>query len=167
MALTQVEFDLKCKVTETIPLGLDGVTDQAFVAQIATDTSSGTKTPSSQVPCTTRWEDTLSLSGGTYTIDLTALASGNLPTKDLTGLKVQFFKFRNRSGNANMTIADGAANGYHIFGDASGQITLPPGMEVLLAATAAEGLPDVSGTAKNITITGTGAQSFDVQIVAG
>ena len=168
MAITQCEFDFKLKVTETIALGLDGVTDQACVAQIAASTSSGTKTPSTAVPCTQRWEDTVALAAGTVTLDLTALSSGNLPTKDLTGLTVQFIKVINPSTNANnITVADGAANGYLIFGDASGQITIPPGMGVMFGAMVTEGLAAVSATVKNITITGTGTQTFDIQIVAG
>lgn len=168
MAITQCEFDFKLKVTETIPLGLDAVTDQPFIEQIDTTNSSGTKTPTTSVPCTQRWADTVSLSGGTVTIDLTALSNGNLPTKDFTGLTVQFIKVRNPSTNANnITVADGAANGYLIFGDASGQVTIPPGMTVMFGAVATEGLAAVSATVKNITVTGTGSQAFDIQIVAG
>lgn len=168
MAITQAEFDLKLKVTETIALGVDGLTDQVYTGQIDSTNSSGTKTPTSQVPCTQQWQDTRALAAGTDTFDLTALPFGNLPNKDFTGLKVQFAKFSNPSTNANnITIADGAANGYFICGDANGQITLPPGMSILLAAVAAEGLPDISATAKNITVTGTGTQTYSVHIVAG
>ena len=168
MAITQCEFDFKLKITETIALGLDAVTDQAFTRQIDTANSSGTKTPSTSVPCTQAYDDTIPLVAGTYTIDLTALPNGNLANKDLTGLTVQFIKVRNPSTNANnITVADGAANGYLILGDASGQITIPPGMSFQFGAVATEGLAAVSATVKNITVTGTGTQSFDVQIVAG
>ena len=168
MAITQCEFDFKLKVTETIALGLDGVTDQAFVAQIGTDVSSGTKTPTSAVPCTQRWEDTISLVAGAHTIDLTALPNGNLANKDFTGLTVQFIKVINPSTNANsITVKDGATNGYLIYGDTSGQVTIAPGMMNFHGAAETEGLAAVSATVKTIDITGTGTQSFKVQVVAG
>jgi hypothetical protein len=37
----------------------------------------------------------------------------------------------------------------------------------MFGAVATEGLAVVSATVKNITVTGTGTQSFDIQIVAG
>jgi len=168
MALTQCEFDFKLKVTETIALGLDAVTDQPFVEQINATASTGTKTPSTTVPCTQRWADLVSLAAGTVTIDLTSLSNGNLPAKDFTGLTVQFIKVHNPSTNANnITVADHGTTGYLIFGDTSGQITIPPGMMMMFGAAETEGLAAVSGTVKQILVTGTGTQSFYIQIVAG
>ena len=169
MAITQVEFDFKLKVTETIALGIDSLTDQTYYPQIATDTSSGTKTPSTQVPCTQQWQDSLSLTAGAATLDLTSLASGNLAAKDFTGLKVQFIKIRNRSANtAAVTIVDGATNGYNIFGDASGSVTIPAGMTLMLGADTTEGLQDVAAADKTIDFSSSDADAtVDIQIIAG
>ena len=169
MAITQVEFDFKLKVTETIALGVDSLTDQTYYPQIATDTSSGTKTPTTQVPCTTQWQDTFSLSAGAATLTLTALSFGNLAAKDLTGLKVQFIKIRNRSTNtAAVTIVDGAANGYNILGDASGQITMPVGSTFMFGMDTTEGLQDVAAGDATIDFSSSDVDAtVDVQIIAG
>lgn len=73
------------------------------------------------------------LSAGAATIDLTALTNGFGDALDGTGLKVQLFYFVSASDNTDtITIVDGATNGYNIFGDAAGQITVPVGGKVLL-----------------------------------
>lgn len=169
MAITQCEFDLKMKVTETIALGVDSLTDQVYIGQIATDTSSGTKTPTTVVPVTTQWQDTASLSAGALTIDLTSLAFGNLSAKTLNGLKVQGWKIRNRSTNtAVVTVAEGASNGYFLMGATGDTITIPVGCTFMFFADTTEGLPDVSATAKNVTFGSADTDAtIDIQIVAG
>ena len=50
-----------------------------------------------------------------------------------------------------ITVKPAAANGYNLFGDASGQVTLGPGD--VLAVKYNDTLPDVAAGAKDITIT--------------
>lgn len=172
MAITQCEFDLKLKVTETIALGVDQLTDQPYVTQIATDTSSGTKTPTTAVPVTQQWQDTISLTAGAATVNLAALTYGNLAAKDFTGLKVQGIKIRNRSTNsAYLNIAAGATNGYNIFGanaGTPGSVNLPVGMTIMLFADTTEGLDDIAAADRTIDFASSDTDlTFDIQIVAG
>lgn len=169
MAITQCEFDLKLKVTETIVLGVDLLTDQTYIGQIGTDTTSGTKTPSTSVPATQFWQDTGSLTAGAATINLASLSFGNLTAKDFTGLKVQGIKIRNRSTNtAGLTVVDGAANGYNIWGDANGSVTIPVGMTIMLFADATEGLDDVAAADRTIDLSSSDLDlTYDIMIVAG
>lgn len=169
MAITQCEFDFKLKVTETIALGIDSLTDQTYYPQIATDNSSGTKSPTTAVPCTQQWQDTFSLSAGAATVNLASLSNGNLTAKDFTGLKVQFIKIYNRSTNtAAVTVVDGAANGYNIWGDASGSITILVGMMVVFGAVATEGLDDIAAADRTIDFSSSDVDAtVDIQIIAG
>jgi hypothetical protein len=110
----------------------------------------------------------LALSGGAASIDLTALPH-NGGTVDGTGLKVQAALFRNPAANAAMTVKDGASNGYNIFGDSSGQVTIP-GHATKASAVMLffpEGLPDVAAGAKTIDVTGTGTEVLEVGLVLG
>lgn len=105
------------------------------------------------------------LSAGAATIDLTAIPGVNGVTQDMSGLRVQFAKFRNPSGNANpITIGEGASNGYEMLGN-GWTILLDPGCEILLYNP--EASPDVAGAAKTIDLAGTGSQALDIILVAG
>lgn len=83
---------------------------------------------------------------------------------DLTGKKLVAFVFSNPSTLNNVTIAPHpTTNGYHLFGDANGQITLLPGWYGVLGLEAiAANLPAVSGTAKVIRISGTIGQAIQL-----
>jgi hypothetical protein len=95
-------------------------------------------------------------------IDLTAAAVLSLPaaatrTYDFTAKKVVAFLIRTAAANnaAGVNIAPGAANPYPLFGTAN-DITLLPDSEIQFGFLAtASALPAVSGTVKNIDITGT------------
>ena len=105
------------------------------------------------------------LSDAAATIDLTALVGSNGAAVDGTGLRVQFLKFRNKAGNANvMSLAIGAANGYDGFG-AGFKITLAPGAEQLVRTL--DGGSDISGTNCELDLAGTGAQVAEMAIVMG
>lgn len=121
----------------------------------ATTTPAATKTASFQK----------ALSGGAATIDLTALTGTNSAAVDFTGLKVQHARFQNPSTNANnITVKFGAASAYLLLG-AAWSVILAPGMEVLLRGNNAT--PIVSGSLKNIDLSGTASQALNVQLVAG
>ena len=85
------------------------------------------------MPATKVAGDSVDLAGGTLTLDLTALVGAAGAAVDFTGLKVQVAKFRNVSTNTGtLVITVGAANGYNIFGDADGSVTLGIGAEILM-----------------------------------
>jgi len=116
--------------------------------------------PASEVGCFEQ-----DLTAGAATIDLTAMPSTNGATVDGTGKRVQAAKFKNPSDNANnMTITEGASNGYDGFG-ASFSIILVPGAEVTIFTN--DGGTDISGTNKTIDIAGTSTQTLEVSLVLG
>ena len=128
---------------------------------------------SSTVPATTVVALTPTLIAGAVTIDLTSLTGTNGSSVDLTGLKVQQILFNNgttSSGtlsagtNAVVTIDAGATNGLDIFGS-TGQVDVPPGgsIQMLFQDT----LADVSASVKNIDLSGTGTDAYEMIIVAG
>jgi len=119
------------------------------------------------VPATKAWSDQRSLSSGTDSLDLTALVHTNLNNVDFTGLKVQLLKLKAAAANtAAIVFADASSNGYSLFGDASGQITLPAKAQALFYF--GDTLADVSSTVKALTITSTDLDAtYDILIVAG
>lgn len=163
--IVKVEYDFKLKVTETLDVGVDGVTNLDHTLQIAG--SSGSLSPTSTVPATKAWKDQGALTAGAATIDLTALARDNLPTIDMTGLKVQLVHIVNASTNsAALTVVDGASNGYNLFGDASGQVTIPVGGQLLWFGN--ENLDAVATADAEIDLSSSDTDAtYDILIVAG
>lgn len=169
-AAVEARYHPRLEVRETLGLSLDSAADPDIIHE--TTPGEGTLTASSTVPATKAWSDQGQLTAGTVTLDLTSLSNGStLAATNMTGLKVQLVKITNApaTGTANtstLTIADGASNGYTLFGDASGQVTLPVGGWVLLGGN--EGLPDVASNAKNITLTSSDTDAdYQILIVAG
>ena len=163
-AAVSAAYALALKVAETLGLALDHATDVDAEHDFAiSGTLNGTSTP----PATKAFSDEGQLSGGTKTIDLTALVGALAASVDFTGLKVQLVKIRADSANTStITVKDGATNGYNLFGDASGQITLGAKDAALLFFN--DSLPDVAAGAKDIDITSSDVDAkYDIIIVAG
>lgn len=154
-----VQYKSQLEVTETITqagvslpsLKFDGYTTRKSL------------NASTSVPVTKHASFSKAMTAGAATIDFAALVGINGAAVNATGLKLQVAKFRNPSAN-DITIVAGASNGYLLFG-AAGSVVLKPGMEILLYGN--ETLPDVGGSAKTIDISGTLAQTLDVQLVFG
>lgn len=170
--LKTAEFYGKLLVTETVDVGIDGVTNQDHVHEVSE--LSGSLKPASTTPATKVWKDQGSLTASAATIDLTALVRDNLPNINLStdSLKVQAFIFKNNSTSGTLTIKDGVTNGYELFGDASGQVTLPASTATnksFVMIFAPEGLDDVAAADATVDLTSTGdaTLSYDVIIVAG
>lgn len=163
--ITKVETDLKLKVTVTKDLGIDGTTNPTIAEETATSAKAD-YSPTSPVPMTKSWIDTRSFTTS-ETLDLTALPQANFTADvDFTGLKVQAIKIVAASANTNpITFKDGATNGYNIFGDASGQITLLAGGKCLMVFN--DNLDDVAAADLAIDVSATGTQAYDIQMVAG
>lgn len=157
-------YDLKLDIRQTTDLSLDGVTNPEVARETA---SAATLDANSAVPVTTSWWDDADLVAGTLTLDLTALTRANLPNVDMTGLKVQILKFKADSANtAGIVVADHGTTGYLIFGDASGQVTVLPGSEILMVFN--DQLADVSGSVKQLLVTSTDTEAtYSIEIVAG
>lgn len=129
---------------------------------------SGTLTASSTVPATKHTYYTLTMSGGTGSIDLSSLPGSNSDETVVgTGLKVQLIKFKAPVTNANIiTVASGVSNGYGF--DASGTAwthTLSPGQS--MCCSLIDLSQDVASGDRIIDVTGTGSQTLEVHVVLG
>lgn len=162
--ISTVTYDFKLDVIQTIDYGIDGVNNNP--ATISGPSVSGVLSPTTTVPVTKVWKDQRTLAGSSETLDLTALTRTNLPTVDMSGLKMQFIRFYAASTNANyLSIQQGAANPYFLL-SANGSVTeLRPG--AIFMQYSPDNLADVSGTAKNILISGTAASTYDITLVFG
>ena len=152
---------------DTLAAALDLASNPVITHEL-TVADRSTLNASSTPAVTAAWSDTVALSGGSATIDLSSLSLGaTLTALDLTGLKVQGFVFQSKAANTDtVTIVDGASNGYNLFGDSSGQVTLSPGGAVSFYAP--EDLPDVGSGAKTIDLSSSDLDAqVDVILIAG
>lgn len=167
-ASVDVTYNSACTAIEkldpdnnAIPAGSNKVTHNEYNTSKSLN---GTSTP----PVTKVVSFEASLSGGAYTIDLTALTGTAGATVDGAGLRVQVFKFINKSGNTGvMTISSPATTGYDGFGAKTVYSEdVAPGGEIMKFPNDAGG--DIAnGTNDEIDISGTGSEAFQCQIVLG
>ncbi len=127
--------------------------------------SNATLNATSTPPATKSVSLTPTLSGGTLVLDLTNLTGTNGATVDATTLKLQLLLFNNPTGNSSVVISDGASNAYLIFGHAAGEVTIFAGDNQQNKWT--DTLADVSATVKNVLLTGTGTDAFEMVMVFG
>ena len=168
--LNSAEFYAKLLVTETIDVGIDGVTNQAHVHEI--DNVSGSLKPTTTVPATKVFKDEGALAAGVATIDFTALVRPNLPDVDLTGLKVQLIIITNKSTSNALRVKVGAADPYDLFGDANGEVTIlktnADGKPGFIMWNGNEELENVDGTHKDIDLSsGDATCPYDILVVGG
>ena len=102
------------------------------------------------------------LTGGTDTIDLTALTHRQVSGITFSGLKVKYFAWYNPSANP-VTIVPGAANGNALHGAAFKLILNQGDYYAGVLANS----PTVAGGAKNIDVTGTAGQTLSLLLAAG
>lgn len=140
----------------------DPINNDGFNQELAT--FSGSSTP---VVNRVSYQEYTIGGGGTVDIDLTALLSSQTAI-DATGKKVQGFIFVSPAGNAVVTIAPGATNAYDPFGTGNEfDLYAHADVDGFVCALQPEGLEDVSGTAKNIRISGTATQIVKVGLWIG
>ena len=169
MSATAV-IDFKFDVTEGLGSLGDLVSGSVAGIHSMTETTSFTLDSGSTPPITQVWSDEFTLSAGAATLDLTALARDAQANLDLTGLKIQAYFFATPSTNTDtVTIVDGATNGYNIFGDASGQITIgASGQKGFAMFYAPETLQDVGASDKTIDLSSSDTDAtVKVLLVAG
>lgn len=162
------KFIQELGVTETLSLGLDLVTNPSVFHGIGTDGRvSGTLTASSVVPGTKVYSDTITLSAGAYTIDLTTLGGPLSTSVTLSGLKPQLWMIQAASTNTDVLEFDvGGTNGYNWGGDATSHIALTAGASVLFYWP--DNLADVGASAKTIDVSSADVDAiFKIVIVAG
>lgn len=164
-AIVKLEFDPKVKVTEKLDIGIDGVTNQEHILQIASLAASFS--PTTTVPVTKAFKDQVALTAGAVTLDLNVLVRDNLPDVSGDGLKVQVIIIHNPNTNTGtMTFVPGGTNGYNIFGAATASVPVSIGGTVVLFGN--DKWDDINtSTNKTIDVTGTGTESFEIIIAMG
>jgi len=157
-----VNYKLRISTTETLVSGVVAAANPVVLLDqfdLTGTLNSGTSPPATKAAYFSK-----ALTAGAGTIDLTAL-TGAGGAVDGTGLKVQLFRLSNPIANANgVTISHAASNSYGLWGSTY-SVTLQPGESVQWLGN--DTAPDVAGGAKNILLTGTGSQAFNVSIVMG
>lgn len=110
------------------------------------------------------WARRLALTAGALTLSLVALEAEGMDAKDWTGKNIYGWVIRNL-GASEMTFTAAVTNGYPLFGDAAGQVTIPAGgmMQGYIPA----GLDAVSATVSDVDIAGTLVEQFDIALIAG
>jgi len=148
---------------ETLDIGVDAAPSPEVVHNGFNLTNTLLNSASTP-PVTTTSYQTYALVSGALTIDLQALLGVNDEVQDATGLKLQTIIIRNPSGNNTITIGEGAANGYPIWG-AGNDLEVPADSEIGMKF--ADTLADVAAADSEIDIAGTGTETFDVGICLG
>lgn len=162
MAVT-ISPSVSFTAVETLDVGVDAVTSPDVIHS-AFNLTGVLLNATSTAPVSVTSYQQYALVAGALTIDLTALLGVNDESQDGTGLKLQTILIRNPAGNNPITIGDGAANGYQLFG-AAVDVVIPAG--ATMAFYVPETLPDVGAAAKDIGVSGTGTETFDVGITLG
>lgn len=157
--------DSRISVTEDVK-DMAGVTTETF-NQPTLNLGQSTYNPTSDPPGKYYSAQTLALVAGAATIDLTNLP-GLQAAIDATGLKLNFLRIRGEAdgSNAKLTISEGAANPYELFG-AANPIEYPAACTKPFTFEFDEGLADVAAGAKNIDLAGTGTDSFFIEMILG
>lgn len=149
-------------VTETInDSGLSNQPVMFGAHEVRPGNLSSTSTP----PITVNSQQVYALVAGTLTIDLQAIITLASLTADWTGKKLQAIRITNTSGNAALTVSGEGANGYSL----GGAITLSAasGGAVTLCLYAPESLADVASGDRYLVFTGTGTQTFYLDLIGG
>lgn len=125
-----VVYNFKLAASETLELDVDLASDPTVLHE-STDIK-GTLTASTVPPIEQFWESTETITEGTPTeLDLENLARANLPDIDFSTMKVNLVKLVASATNTAgeyITIEDGTANAYFLFGGvAGGKVFLYPG----------------------------------------
>jgi len=126
-----------------------------------------TYTSSSSPPGTLYLAEDVTLTGSgasDHTIDLTSFTDCEGVTKDGTGKQVQELRVIPDSGNsADIVVGDGDSNAYQLFD--GNDVPVPDGG--FLHQRFNDGLADIASGAKNVKFSGTGGDSFTVEMVIG
>lgn len=165
MALStgRIKFDITAKHTIT-----SGIGSSAADASIEHKMNLNQTVPSGTgLPATVVGSFSVTQASSTAFIDMTAIAIGNGATADCTGLKLQCLAIKNPTGNGTITLSytTATASSAYNFAGTSFSANVPAGGSFVWFAP--EAAADVSTSAKNIVVAGTGSQSFHAMVIAG
>lgn len=111
--------------------------------------------------------DRLTLAAGVGTLDLRVLVGPNGAGVDFNGLKVKgILIIANPNNTAGIVVKDGATNGYNIWGSATGEVTVWPGLPIMQLF--GNNNAAVSATVKTIDFSSSDVDAeFEIILVAG
>lgn len=161
-ASVTAKYRFNFDVVDVPAAGLDLALDVGYTHKIPH--SLITLDASSTPAVTKAFSDTITMSGGTAKLDLTALPGPSSTTIDFSGLKVQLFKMKVATTNTLPVTCTVGTNAYNIFGAADGSIDLHPGCTTMFEWN--DQLDDV-GASEEISFSGDTTGTFDIQLVAG
>lgn len=168
-AAVVAHYDLKLEVEETLALSQDLSADETTFTHETTITTRDTLKSTSTPAVTKTFSDSVNLTAGAATLDLTSLTGPAGTTVDMTGLKVQLVKLACPTSNtAGITVDRGASNAYNLFGEdnsSAEQVEVLPGCAMLFFMN--DKTADVSASVKDVQLAGTGTESIEIIIVAG
>ncbi len=111
------------------------------------------------------YSGTVTLSSGTYSLDLNALSNTEGTTISSTNKKPRAIKIKAASGNANViTVSKGASNGYTGLGSSFSYALLAGESFLGVFGTS---VVDITASVKVLDFTGTGSQTCTIIIVMG
>ena len=108
------------------------------------------------------YSQTIALASSTATLNLTALVRAGMANLNLTGMTVFGFMIKNNGANT-MSFVKASTNGYDMFNLAPGHDVGPGGV---ICHREPNGFGVVGTSARDITVTGTGTQTFDIVLFA-
>lgn len=160
-----VNYNLQLDVTAQLATGEDNV--QSAASQTYTISgNNGQLSGTSTVPASKYWTDNRTLAGSSETLDLTSLTGPYASSVTFNGLRIQCIKIVAGSANVADIIVDiGDTNPYHIFGDANAQVTLKAG--AALEMVVPNNGQVVGSSNKNVKVSGTTGDSYNIMLVAG
>jgi len=160
---TTLQYVTQLTVTEILDGNVEGLSDKTVKH---TGHNRAEKLDADTTPPVTKVASfSQALTAGAATINLTALVGTNDITVNGDGLKVQAVKMANPDTNENaITATAGASNAYNLAG-ADWSVALQPGQEFVFYGN--DATPDISSSACEIDLSGTGTEALEVEIVMG
>lgn len=162
-----VKYQNILEITETITTSYD-LAGNAVVSPVhKIDAAGGTRNAGTTPAAVDGWSDRRALVAGADSIDLAALTGAAGLAKSAVGYKLQNIRIRPLDANSNpITFAKAAVEGYSLFGDADGELTLYPGMDVNIDCNG-KLAEIVNNTNDKIDVSGTGTEGYDIILVWG
>lgn len=156
-SINSVDFLGLLRVTETLDVEIDDVTNKQHTLEI-TSMPSGQLTTSSTIAVSKAVKEGGAWAASTAdTFDLTAFARSLLPSVDFSSLKIKLFMFQAPDTNTDKVyIAPGASNKYNFGETAIGDVrySVTPGGWVIWYNPDYSGVSTVAATRKNLQVNG-------------
>jgi len=161
MAVTTAQVKLSANITEEVAGNVQNNVFNYSIPNLNINLDNNSTPDITEV-----YGNTLALSGGALTIDLTSLTRTGRTALDLDTLVLHGVWIKNLGAN-DMTFVEAATDGFTEIFPPTNVTTVKPNGHFFRYEEAATGLGTVSSTNKDITVSGTGTQTFYIALWAG